>query len=460
MIKFQGTESATLEFKRQLPKNNQQIVKTLIGFCNHFGGRLIVGVDNDGSIVGIDENEANVAMEWLDKMVYESCTPPIIPSVYLQRIGNKIILIIEVTSGMNKPYFQTSLGMAKGTYIRLGRSTLRADADIIEELKWQSRGLAYEEMPVYSASEQEMSEPLFKSFLKERKQGHARIISQDLYLAYKLMVREHHRIYPSVAGILLFGESPQRYFSEAAILCTHFEGSAGRKALSSRDCNGSLFEQLDASYNFIVERLGTAFEIKEKRRKEQSEIPLIAVREMLINAIVHRNYHIKAPIKIALYSDRLEIFSPGGFPGPLSTDRLLQGITYIRNAVICRVFREAGYIEKLGTGFITLFSSYEESGLEKPTVIDDDNFVKCILPRTKRQSTANPDERRILELLRLHEEISISDVVEHLTISRAKSGRLLARLVETGAIVNVGKGRGSRYKLRLEGPDDSRPTLT
>jgi predicted HTH transcriptional regulator len=85
---------------------------------------------------------------------------------------------------------------------------------------------------------------------------------------------------------------------------------------------------------------------------------------------------------VAIYDNRVEIFSPGVFEGPLDTQNLMMGLTYIRNHIICKIFREAGYIEKLGSGFITLFESYEQrGGLYPPQVIEGENFIKCILPR-------------------------------------------------------------------------------
>ena len=104
-------------------------------------------------------------------------------------------------------------------------------------------------------------------------------------------------------------------------------------------------------------------------------------REALLNAIVHRNYHIKAPIKIAIYENRVEIFSPGQFPGPLDPKNLKTGITYLRNPAICKILRESGYVEKLGSGLITIFESYEKRNLEDPIVIEGENYIKCILPR-------------------------------------------------------------------------------
>ncbi len=95
-MKYPFNESQQLEFKEQLVKNDQ-LIRTIVAFCNTLGGKLVIGVSDDGIIKGISEDEAQSAMEWLDKMIYESCTPPIIPQVYTQRIDNKVLLVIEVS---------------------------------------------------------------------------------------------------------------------------------------------------------------------------------------------------------------------------------------------------------------------------------------------------------------------------------------------------------------------------
>ena len=169
-MKYPENESSTLEFKRILQKNDQMI-KTIVAFCNHKGGRLIIGIENDGTIVGLPEDLITETIEYLDKSIYEACTPPIIPAVSAQRIGEKIVLVVQVSAGMNKPYYIKSLGLEKGTYIRLGRSTMRANADIIQELQWQKQARSYDTMPVYHASIDELDMEKFDHFLGMRKNG-------------------------------------------------------------------------------------------------------------------------------------------------------------------------------------------------------------------------------------------------------------------------------------------------
>jgi len=443
-MKFNEKESSTLELKEMFPEN-KQIIKTIIGFCNLYGGRLIIGINDKGDVTGIEEEKIEQVMEYLHKSIYETCTPVIIPHIYSRRMGSKLILIVEVSEGMNKPYFLTSKGVNQGTYIRVGRSTLKALPEIIQELQWQTKGKSPDELPVYHSTENDLNKNLMMTFLKSRKCGFNGVINDNLLKSYKIIVSEHSRNYLTTGSILLFAKDPQFFFPESFIVCTEFMGNSGREAIASLDCTGTLFSQFDSAYNFIINRLSKSFSINNTKRQEDLEIPVVAIREVLLNAIVHRNYHIKGSIKVAIYNNRIEFFSPGLFPGPLSTDNLEKGITYIRNSVICKIFREAGYIEKLGTGFITLFTSFKKAHLKKPQVIEGQNFIKCILPReyVNQKSESDP----IIDLFLQFDEISISDVVRNLQLSRATAGRRLRKLLDSEKIIKRGQGPSSRYTL-------------
>lgn len=326
---------------------------------------------------------------------------------------------------------------------------------MIEELKWYSSGRSFDAMAVYHAREEDLDGAKILKFLNSRKKAKVDVLSPELLASYQLMLEEHATRYPTVGGMLLFGREPQRFFSEAMILCSHFSGTSGREAIASVDCTGTLFEQFSLAYDFIVGRLNRSFSIRGPKREEELEIPEEAIREILLNAIVHRNYHIPAPTKIAIYENHIEVFSPGTFPGPLDTKNLKMGLTYIRNRTICKVFREAGYIEKLGSGFITLFESYEGRGLPIPEVIEGENFIKCILPRAPMKAPITSpqsgdfleDEEKILDLYQMVEELSISDVVEALHLSRTTAGRRLGSLVERGLLLQKGRGKATRYRL-------------
>ncbi len=449
-MKYPEQESSILEFKETFPQNDQ-IIKTVVAFCNQKGGKLLIGVANDGTIAGVPEEEINKALEYLEKSIHEATTPPIIPSIGAQRIGEKTILVIEVFPGLQKPYYVKSETLDKGVYMRLGRSTVRATPEMIEELRWQARGRNFDEMPVYNATLEDLDKDAVLDFFRRRKKSKPIPEYQDGLLAYQLAVVEHTHLYPTVAGMLLFGKDPQRFISEAMIICTRFKGIEGREALAARDCEGTLIQQFEEAENFIISQLNRSFTIKGMKREEKLEIPEVAIREALLNAIVHRNYYIKSPIKIAIYNNRVVIFSPGDFPGALTEHMLKLGFTYIRNPAIVRVFRELGYVEKLGTGLLNIFRSYEEEGLREPEIQETANFVKCILPRPTPQDQPMPVEfdetERIMRLFETATELTIGDIIDITHIPRATVGRKLVQLVNDGVVKKIGAGRSTRYVL-------------
>ncbi|MGB7128544.1 MAG: RNA-binding domain-containing protein [Candidatus Rhabdochlamydia sp.] len=445
-IRYPDSESALLEFKREVPKN-EQIIKTIIGFCNQKGGRLILGVDNNRTIVGLPEDQINKLLESLDHSIYEACYPPIIPLVSAQVFGDKTVLIISVSSGMSKPYFRKSEGIEKGTYVRVGRSTVHATPAMIEELKWQSHRIDFEKLPVYNAPLDTLDSQLIQNFLDARKNQASAKVTQDVLRSYSLVIEEHSELFPTYAGILNFGKSPQFFLSEAMIIVSHFRGIEGRNAIASIDCEGTLLNQFQQAHHFILNRLSKSFSVEGVVRSEKLEIPEIAFREALINLLIHRNYHIQAPSKIAIYDDRLELFSPGNFSGPIEQDQLLKGLTYLRNPAICKIFREMGLAEKMGTGFINIFKSYEAWGLEIPQIIEGANFIKCILPRRSSQAPIKMQtEEVILALFYSQNEITTQDVINKFSISRATAQRWLNLLLEKQLIERIGRTRNLRYR--------------
>lgn len=457
-MKYLEQESSTLEFKREIPKN-EQIIKTIIGFCNQNGGKLVVGVSDTGEIEGLPPSSLEQALNSIQKAIFEASHPSILPRISFHRFGEKTILEIEVSSGMAKPYYRKSEGQEKGTYIRLGTSTLRATPSIIQELQWQSVGLSFETMPQYRSTQEDLDVVHFEKFLRNRK-NRSEIESSEIALqSYGLIVKEHSISYPTMAGLLLFGKRPQQFISEAMIICSHFKGIEGRDTIATIDCEGDLFHQFHQAEDFILSRLSRSFTIKTSKREDVLEIPKIAIREALLNALVHRNYHIIAPIKIAIFENRLEIFSPGGFYGPIAPMKLKAGITYLRNPAICKVFREAGYIEKLGSGLIAIFDSYEKQNLMDPQVIEGENYIKYILSRIEKsikdKEEAADYKEIILALFQLHPELSLDQVQKALVVSRSTATRYMNALISQGLVVRRGKTKSTRFYLSSHGPSSS-----
>jgi len=456
-MKYSEQESSSLEFKQEIPKN-EQIIKTIIGFCNQQGGKIIIGIDNDRTIVGIDESKAQEMMEYLEKAILDASFPPILVQTYLQRIDDKTVLFLEASSGSNKPYYLKKEGREKGVYIRLGRSTVRATPEMIEELKLESRGMSFDSTPVYQATTDHLNQKKINKFLKQRKSAKLKKYSQSdttpAMLAYKITTQEHNQALPTVGGILLFGNEPQFFLSEARIMCNQFLGvDIHHKVNASKECLGTLDEQFQTAYDFVISRLYISWEIVGVLRQERLEIPEVAIRETIMNAVIHRNYHIPGPTKIAIFNDRIEVFTPGSFPKQVSLN-LKSGFTYLHNPVIAKIFREMGLIENFGLGLIKIFSSYQEYGLKAPQIIEGEGYIKYILPRATpeniitrtKQKKISEDLNNILNLFTVSDQITVSDVIQQLHFTRPTATRKLAELSQKKLVKKIGKGRGMKYR--------------
>jgi len=446
---FPGTESSTLEFKESLP-NTSKLLQEAVAFANQYGGRIVIGVRDDGTIKGIDESQADQLLEFINNTFYREITPPLMPLVLTQRFGDNVVLIIEVHEGATKPYHLTTPGLKEGTFVRVGRSSVRATADTIQMLQWASRGRFPDEYPVFRASWKDIDEQKFRLFLQNRKMQGSTPDLRKIALSYHIITEEQGREFATTAGVLLFGKETNVLLPECHIVCSQFKGISGREALRSIDCTGTLFEQFEQAFEFTTSCLSKSFQIRSVVRTEEYEIPLIALREIFLTAVVHRDYSLKAPTKIAIFDDRIEVFSPGNFPGPLTLDLLEAGITYVRNAFICKVFREAGYIEKLGTGFSIVFKLFREAHLLAPVIIEGSGFVKCILPRKKSspEETAVLPQDRALRFIKSRGAVSIRDLSQEIQVSRASAGRILKDLVEANEIESQGRGPSTRYIIK------------
>ena len=452
-------ESNTLEWKEKTPEV-PKILRTVVGFANQYGGRIIIGIRNNGEVIGLQDEEIQTDLEMLSEAIYSGCSPALITHIYPVTFGNKNTLVIDVSEGMNKPYFVKSLGLQKGTFVRVGRSTLRATAEVLNEIQWRSKGRSYDTMPIFSSTPEDLSDSKFSEFRKQLKQNHRSSVGpKSEWTKLKILSDLGTSQQATTGGLLLFGTNPQAFLPEAKIYCSYFKGTAGRDAIAHLECVGTLFEQYNSALNFLESHIPTTFRIRQTSKKEDLLVPLVALREALSNLIVHRDYAMNAPSKIAIFADRIEFFSPGVFPGPFSKQNLESGFTYIRNQIITLFFHKAGIIERLGTGFTTILRTYRSVSDIEPEIIEGDGFVKCILPfiqepksskmtgktNCKANGKTNQDWKSVRRLFHRLGAPTASDLQSELQISRSGAIRLLNELIKEGEVKKEGQGPKTVY---------------
>ena len=238
-------ESKTLEFKRELPRF-EQIAKTVIAFANTSGGKLLIGVDDNGSLVGVDADSVLDIQDRIYASLYEQIHPTLRPEIYTSHVEDTLILIVEVFRGQSLPYFLKSKGKAEGVYIRVGASNRPASLDYIAELERQKQHLSFDEEACVDV---ELS-TLDLSTLTQRFAAQHKVLDDAKLRNLRLIQTVQGKDYPSYGLLILLG-----YFEHVSTQCARFKGTDMQVFLDRKEYTGDLFAQLENSEIFIKNHL-------------------------------------------------------------------------------------------------------------------------------------------------------------------------------------------------------------
>lgn len=446
---IQNGEGKNIEFKVELPKSNA-LAKTIIAFSNTGGGKLIIGVNDQGNIIGLDPN-LNI-FELKDKVasiVYETCYPTVIPDIYTTIIDEQLLLVIEVFRGNLLPYYLKNKEKNEGVYIRVGATNRKASYENILELERQRMNISFDQ----EVNKEIDFDTLNVSSIEERFIQAGKAFNQSVMKNLKLVIEENGILYPSNGLLILLGA-----FEHVRMKCSRFKGSTMDMFLDRKEYDGDIFLQLESTEKFIKNHISLSSEIKGLQREDQYEIPLEAIRESLVNAIVHRDYaNGGRDIKIGIYDDIVNIVSPGGFPSTITQEDILEGRSEIRNKVIARVLKELNYIEQWGSGIRRIKSSCKARGLKEPEILEKGDFVDVSLyrkviamPKNKEDNKPLSDqEEKIIEFLKEHDGIiKTKDVKSILGVEERRARVILNKLINKHIIEKRGNGSRTIYALK------------
>ena len=446
-------ENRQLEFKEQLPKN-ESIVKTVISFSNTSGGKLIIGVSDERKIVGIGEENIFELQDKISSLIFDSCYPNILPEIYTVNIEGKLLLVIEVFRGNLLPYYLKKEGKNKGTYLRVGATNRQASFEMIVELERQRRNISYDEELNYEVKLSSLDlSPLYDVFKKVDKR-----LDEEKLTNLKLIKEEHGRDYPSNALLILLG-----YHDHCMVKCAKFKGTTMELFLDKKEYGGNIFEILENVQNFILNHINLRAEIKGLYRTDTYEIPIVALREALINALIHRDYINQGrDIKVGVYDDIVNIVSPGSYPNGINQADIESGRSDARNRVIANVFKELGLIEQWGSGIARIKKSCLDIGLKEPKIVEMNDFVDVEFFRPNREKVSESigkvsdsigilgQEEQIIKFIKNNSRITSKDVEALFQLKEARARRILKEMVEKGLIVRLGSGRGTYYQLKIK----------
>ena len=347
-------ESRRLEFKESFPKG-EQVARTAVAFANGAGGKIVFGVqDEPRKIIGIPEKSLFSIEEKITSSIFNQCAPAIVPEIYIQSAAGKTLLVVEIFPGPHKPYYLKKPGKQTGTYIRVGSSNRKASPESIEALERQRRKVSYDSLPVHGCPVGEVD---LSGFKKAYRALTGKSIGTTQLQNMGLLHPERDRVLPTHAALLLSrSPSKKRFFPYAKVECARFKGTDKRVFLDQATVDGPVHESVEPCMAFIKKNIALGATIGEIYRQERWGYPLEAVREALINAIIHRDYAILgSDIKVAIYDDMLEITSPGPLPDSLPIEELGTGRSEIRNRILAPIFKDLKLIEAWGSGIQKMY---------------------------------------------------------------------------------------------------------
>ena len=430
-------ETENMEFKAQF---TEEIYKEVIAFANTDGGVVYVGVDDQGNVVGLEDTDGSYTR--LTNGVRDAIQPDVTMFVryVLQDDG---VIRVEVSEGSYKPYYLKGKGLKpSGVFVRQGASSVPASPDLIRRMIRDSDGDVFEEMrtPEQGLTFDEAA-VAFKRYGVDFDEDKyvalgVRSLNDSAYTNLGLLCSDQCR---HTVKIAVFGDKENTAFKDA------------------REFGGSIFRQLDDSYAYLslCNRTLSVFEGLE--RIENKDYPDEALREALLNALVHRDYSFSGSIVVNVNDDGMEFISLGGLVPGLTAEDVRSGISQPRNRRLAEIFHRLKLIESYGTGIRRIYALYSNCS-EQPEIVVTPNVFKLILPnmnaaaeKTKLEKLARLDEatpqmRAVLDYLTVHGEMSEKDVETLLGIKKTRVYLLTRQMSERGLIEIVGRGASKRFR--------------
>jgi ATP-dependent DNA helicase RecG len=469
-------ESKYIEFKEVLPSKDN-ISKSIIAFSNTSGGKLVIGVNDKLEVVGINDDSIFELQDRIASIISDNCTPGVIPEIYNVNIQGKLVLVIEVNRGNSKPYYLKRLGKEKGTYIRIGATNRPADSNIILELERQKRNICFDEEICYEQTFEELDiSPLIRMFESQGKH-----LDEDKLKNLKLIREDRSVMYPTNALMIILGK-----FWHCTVKCARFKGTTMSVFTDKKEYEGDIFSVLESTQSFVLNHINLAGVVQGLQRTDTYEIPVPAIREAIINAIVHRDYTNQGrDVKVGVYDDIVNIVSPGGLPNTITMTDVFNGRSEARNRVLAKVFKELNLIEQWGSGISRIINSCVEHGLNAPVITEKNDFFDVELNRPINEKKDYADisdtrpvdsvsefyngrktsdnygrlrtntddyvelsipEREIILYVLEHKSISRRIAVDLLGFQKTKIHALLSELVDKGYLQKSGKGRSTYYE--------------
>lgn len=423
-------ETENIEFKSGF---TEEIYKEVIAFANTGGGVLYIGIDNNGNAVGLDSVDDEYTR--ITNGIRDAILPDVTMFVKYTIQENKVVRII-ISEGTNKPYYLRAKGLKSGgVYVRQGASSAQASSEQIRQMIKESDGDDFESM---RSIEQNLS---FAS-AADTFERYGVAFSEEKYLALG-MIHKNDGLFTNLA--LLMSDQCQHTIKVAV-----FGDDQNTIFKDNQEFNGSIFSQIDEAFHYIMLNNRTSSDFKGLERIEKSDYPESALREALLNSVVHRDYSFSGSIIININDNQMEFLSIGGLLPGLTAEDIRSGISQPRNKYLAEVFHRLKLIEAYGTGIRRIYKLYENCSVQ-PRIEVTHNTFKMILPNMSaaeplsKSTHLTPQKEQILDFISRNGQITEAEIMEWLGIKRTRAYTLAKQMCDEKLIISVGRGANKKY---------------
>jgi len=442
-------ESETIEFKKSTAQL-EKALKSICGFLNHRGGVVYFGID-DGKVVGQDVSDQT--LKSISQKIRQKIKPEVTPEVKVLEIIGKKVIEVEVKEGRNKPYHLNGIA-----YKRVGSEDPVISPEELERIILEKRKRYWDSDICEGASSEDIDEEKVKWFSREGKRQHRLKIAGDASIADMAMhLNLMHNGKMDNSAVLLFGKDPQKFFMQSEVKCIALPTTEFVKPYTTYQAyEGNLFEQVDKSTAFILENIRRPLWVEpgEIAARHPYEIPQKAIREAIVNAIIHRDYNSPSKVQVRVFPDRVEIWNPGQLPPQLKIDDLKEphpSIPY--NPLLFRQFYRVAYVEDVGGGTIDIIKTCKEAGLPEPEFEQKMGSFITIIRRSvltdEYLEGMDLNERQITAVkhIGMYGKITRAEYEKLCLVSARTANRELGELSKKKLIERRGKGPETYYVL-------------
>jgi ATP-dependent DNA helicase RecG len=435
--------------------NQRAIAETLAALANANGGLALLGVTAKGAPQ--KQSDLTKARERVIEATLLTDPPLILPSAQISAASGGDVVVVNVPPGLPHIY------NVQGLYLtRTAAQNRPLTTPELRRLLLERSDAGFESLPVDGATLADLDPAHIERYLERI------AVAPDEAPVAALLARGcvaqpiGGEAAPTAAGLLLFGRQPQRFLRSAEIICVRYAGGDMSDEFVRQDLTGTLPDQLRQAEAFVVSNMRRGMKIAGLRRDETTEYPLPVVREAIVNAVAHRDYSVRGEgIRLLMYDDRLEIYSPGRLPGHVTLANL-KDERYSRNESIVAVLSDLGYIERLGYGIDRMIAAMQEAGLPEPLFEETTAGFRVTLtsagdalvsPQPEQQRWAhqylNDRQERALAHVQATGRITNSELQELVPdVSAETIRRDLADLVDKNMLIRIGSKKATYYILK------------